>query len=194
MRSCLRPLAQAAKSWREQRKRLSGSTVTGRRSAVSQPSIICNTRHSPGSVIRMPSGFSRFHRPRQLAGKGAAVAAVVERDVIDRKTLLLQSLGEMAHGREDEGDLLRMVAHEGRLLHHLHHQYAVLLGVEALEARKPLRQLVASTKMRLRQPLNSRSLAIIGHEGAAFGRIHPSSAASSCAAASAGESFAWLTV
>ncbi|MNN95278.1 hypothetical protein D3C81_2140590 [compost metagenome] len=62
---------------------------------------------------------------RQLAGQRATVVRIVEGHVVHRHAALAQRLGEVAHGAEQEGDLLRMVRHMTGLLGHLGEQHAV---------------------------------------------------------------------
>ena len=53
---------------------------------------------------------------------------------------------EVAHGREDEGDLLRVVRDVGGLGHHLDHQDRVAARIEALEGRDLAVELVAQNE------------------------------------------------
>ena len=69
-----------------------------------------------------------LHRANQFLGEAAAIARVVEGDVIDRRAPGAQRLGEVPHGREDEGDLLLVMPDVGAFLHRLDQQHHVAVG------------------------------------------------------------------
>jgi hypothetical protein len=85
------------------------------------------------------SGFGRQHLRRagliraaqKFPGDGARIVGIVETGVADAPALGLQRSGELAHGGEEEGDLLGVVGDVGRLVHHLRHddRIAALVGL-----------------------------------------------------------------
>ena len=77
-----------------------------------------------------PPGPVAAHGAGHLSGKTAAVGFVIETDVIDGDALGAQLVGEMAHRREQEGDLALVVADIGDFLDHLGHQHDIPLPVE----------------------------------------------------------------
>ena len=60
--------------------------------------------------------------PRNLAGKCARVGRVIKPDIVDPDTIGTQLLGEVAHRREDEHQLLAVMGDVSRFLLHLNHQ------------------------------------------------------------------------
>ena len=81
--------------------------------------------------------------PHQLAGEGAGIAGRIEADVIDGDAFRLQLGREVAHGGEQEGDLLLVMPDVGRLRPDLDHQDHVVLRVEVREAGDAAGELVA---------------------------------------------------
>ena len=77
--------------------------------------------------------------PRQISG----IVRILEIDIVDRHALPPQGLGKMAHGRQDQHDLLPVVGHMGVLPHDLRHQDNVTDRVEPLQRRHIAGQLVA---------------------------------------------------
>lgn len=65
-------------------------------------------------------------RPDHLAAEAAAVPVILQLDVVDPQPGLAQGRRVMAHGREQEHDLLRMMPDVGRLVRDFHHQHHVL--------------------------------------------------------------------
>ena len=88
--------------------------------------IISSTRHSPGSVTTTRSGRCRATARSSSPVKLPVLPRSSSFDIVDDEPCLPQLLGEMAHGGEDEGDLLLVVAHIGRLVGDLAHQHDVL--------------------------------------------------------------------
>ncbi len=82
----------------------------------------------------------------QFAGEAAGVRGVIEAHIVDADALSHERRREMAHGGEDEGDLLAMMLHIGRLAHHLGHEDNITRRIEALEAGDIARKLVAEDK------------------------------------------------
>jgi hypothetical protein len=78
-----------------------------------------------------------------FAREAAAIVRLVERHIIDDKTARAKFVGEMAHGGEDERDLLLVMADVGRLVPHLHHQHDAVGGIAAVEAGDIVAKLVA---------------------------------------------------
>ncbi len=60
-----------------------------------------------------------------FAGEGAGVGGIVEAHVIDGEAVTAEGFLEMAHGGEDEHQLLLVVLHVSGFFHHLHHQHGV---------------------------------------------------------------------
>ena len=56
--------------------------------------------------------------------------------------LLTQGFGEMAHGAEDQGDLLRVMRHMTGLFHHFGQQHVVVLAVDVLQCTEAVGKLV----------------------------------------------------
>ena len=84
-----------------------------------------------------------FDCTRDFACKAARIVLAGELHVVDRPPGIAQFLGEVAHGREDQDDLLLVVLDVGRLVPDLHHQDdGIVLGA-ASKARKRAGQLVA---------------------------------------------------
>ena len=69
----------------------------------------------------------------------------------DRPAIVAKLLREMAHGREQEGDLLAMVADIGRLVADLGHDHDVAVTVGGGQRRQRRRQLVAQDEDKTRR-------------------------------------------
>jgi hypothetical protein len=89
-----------------------------------------------------PPGFVPSHGAPQLAAEGPAVAGIVEGDVVDRDPLGAQPGREVAHRREQERDLLRVVRDVVRLGRDLGHQHHVAGRVEPVQGRHRPAQVV----------------------------------------------------
>ena len=120
-----------------------GQDVDGMPNAADQRRIAACTRYSPASTMRIAVGAVAAHGALDLAREAAAVAARVEPDVIDRPALVLQLGGEVAHRREDEGDLLLVMTDISGLVPHLHHQDDGPCRILPIEAGNIVTQLVA---------------------------------------------------
>ena len=82
-------------------------------------------------------------RAQHFGAERTGVVSVVEPRVADAKALLPEFLGEVTHGREDEGDLLLVVAHIGGFRHHLAHQHDILRRIGIAKAADAGGKLVA---------------------------------------------------
>lgn len=60
-----------------------------------------------------------------------------------RDALLAQRLGKMAHGAEDQNDLLRVMRYMTGLLHHLGQQNMIMYRVDIPQDTKTLGELIA---------------------------------------------------
>nr|GFA47854.1 hypothetical protein [Tanacetum cinerariifolium] len=78
-----------------------------------------------GVQRRVPALQFTRHRP--------GVQWIVECDVLHQDAALLKRLGEMAHGTEDQGDFLRVMADMGGFLHDFDHQDGVASGIKVGE-------------------------------------------------------------
>ena len=79
----------------------------------------------------------------QLRGEAAARIGRLQRHIVDRPAQRPQFLGEMAHGGKDEGDLLLVMPHIGRLVLKLGHEHAIAGRIAAGEAAERGRELIA---------------------------------------------------
>ena len=79
----------------------------------------------------------------ELRGEGAAIALRIQGNVFDRPAQRAQLPREVAHGREQEGDLLLVMAHIARLVAQLRHEHEVPRRIAGGEAGDGRRQLVA---------------------------------------------------
>jgi hypothetical protein len=95
------------------------------------------------------------HGPHHLVAQRPGIGRIVERHVVDRQPLRPQRVGEMAHGREQEGDLLRMVADIGRLGRHLGDQHRVGRPIDVAQRRHRPGQLVPQNDAEDRHPTPS---------------------------------------
>ena len=84
-----------------------------------------------------------LQRALQFASQRAAVARRIQRDVVHLHAALTQLRGKVAHGRQHQHDLLGMVRHITALGLHLGHQHHIALGIQALQRRQAVTQLVA---------------------------------------------------
>ena len=89
------------------------------------------------------TGCVALDRAGDLAGETPGIFRIVERHVIDGPAFTPQRRGEVAHGREDQDDLLLVVLDVSRLLPNLHHQDHGLLGRRLSQGRKSARKLIA---------------------------------------------------
>ena len=97
------------------------------------------------------AGFCRQHLPRtvlvgaaqELTGDAAGVVGVVELGIGDVPAVVPEAAGELAHGGENQGDLLGMVADIGRLVRDLGHDDHVPVLVRLAERGDGFGQLVA---------------------------------------------------
>ena len=76
------------------------------------------------------------NRAGDFAGEAAGVAGRIQRHILDRPALCPQFLRKVAHGAEEESDLLLVVAHIGRLLADFDHQHAVVRLVRRYQGAK----------------------------------------------------------
>ena len=67
-----------------------------------------------------------FQGALNLTGKTARILVFVELYVVDRPAILRQVLSEMAHGREDESDLLLVMSNVGGFLGQFAHQHDIV--------------------------------------------------------------------
>ena len=82
---------------------------------------------------------------------------IIQGHVVHLQALLTQSLGEMAHGAENQGDLLRMMRHMAGLFHHLGQQHVIMVRVDVAQRTKAVGELVAQNE---KQTTNSHSSTI----------------------------------
>jgi hypothetical protein len=66
-----------------------------------------------------------FHGANQFVRETPPIAWCVERHIVDSDALALQAFRKVPHGRKNKDDLLLVMGHVGRLLHHFHHQHDV---------------------------------------------------------------------
>ena len=78
-----------------------------------------------------------------LVREAAAVLGVLQRDIVDRPAAFPQLGGEVADGREDQNDLVRVMADVSGLLRHLHHQHNTGRRIDIAEAGEAVAELVA---------------------------------------------------
>ena len=90
-----------------------------------------------------PVGFVPRDRSLEFSGERAGIARRIEAHIVDGDALGLQIGREMAHGREQESDLLLVVADIGRLLPHLDHENGVGVRVEIGERGNAAVKLIA---------------------------------------------------
>lgn len=69
----------------------------------------------------------------QLARHGSGILRIIERYVLHLDASLPQGFGEVAHGAEYEGDLLRMMRNMASLLHHLDQQHRIAVLIQHLQ-------------------------------------------------------------
>ncbi len=74
--------------------------------------------------------------------QGTTVVRIIELHVLHTHTCRPQSLGEVTHGTEDQGDLLRVMQNMAGLFHHLGQQHPVTLGIQRLQGRQLQRELI----------------------------------------------------
>ena len=102
-------------------------------------------RHPPFAGLRGHEGvrLMRGDGAGEFAGEETRIGGVVKPHIMHADAFAFQFLGEMAHGREDQDDLLLVVRGIGRLLRDLGHEHDVLRGVEAIERAQFARELIA---------------------------------------------------
>ncbi len=88
------------------------------------------------------AGQSAFEFPREAAG----VALIGQADVIDLGPFFPQLFCEMPHGREQEGDLLLVVADVSRLIPYLDEEDHVRICIEVGQAGDAPIELVAQNE------------------------------------------------
>ena len=77
-----------------------------------------------------PLGPQLCDRPIQFAGYRPGITGLIDANVAHRHAPPLQPGRELPHGGEREGDLLLVMAHIGRLAHHLGHEDGVDARIE----------------------------------------------------------------
>ena len=82
----------------------------------------------------------------EFAGEGARVRGIVEPHVMHAHAFAFQLFREVAHGREDQDDLLFMMRNISRLLRHLRHEDHVLGGIQPVKRAQGARELIAEHK------------------------------------------------
>ena len=87
-------------------------------------------RFGDGDLRRLVTLHGALH----FGGERPRVRRIIERHIIDAKPLAAKLFREVAHGGEDQRQLLLVMIHVGGFFHHLHHQHHVSLGV-TLERR-----------------------------------------------------------
>ena len=108
----------------------------------------------PGLLHLPHPPFARFgdHHPlrpvprdrrAELLRERPAIVRIVQGHIIDRPAEPPQLRREMAHGREQEGDLLPVMPHIARLVRQLRHEHAVARRIGPSEAGEGRRELVA---------------------------------------------------
>ena len=75
----------------------------------------------------------RLQSPQDLAVQRRGRLRIAQPHVTHVDPSLPQSLGELAHGGEDEDELLLVVGDIGRLVHHLRHQHGIACRVDVGE-------------------------------------------------------------
>ena len=88
-------------------------------------------------------GAMAAHGPLQLAAQGSGIVPVVQPDEIDPPAGGRQSRGEVAHGRQDQDDLLPVVPDIGRLAHDLRHQHHGARRIASPQGGQGVAQLVS---------------------------------------------------
>ena len=78
-----------------------------------------------------------------FAGQRPDVGRIVKPDIVDPPAVGAQFLREVAHGGEDEGDLLLVVRHIGRLGRDFGHQHHIARAVTCLQGGQGGVELVA---------------------------------------------------
>jgi hypothetical protein len=123
---------------------------------------------SPAIDQRLDAPFRRFRyhnadraMPRNgaldLGCEAAGIVGRVEPYIVDFQTALAERLGEVAHRRQHQNDLLLVMPDVGVFFHHLHHQDGVTACIEVVQRGQVQRQLVSEN--------NSQD----GHDGATPG-------------------------
>ena len=79
---------------------------------------------------------------QQLARQRTTVIGIIQSHVVNLDAPRAQSLGKMAHGAEDQGDLLRVMRHMTGLFHHFGQQHVVVLAVDVLQCTEAMGKLV----------------------------------------------------
>lgn len=102
-------------------------------------------RHTPfpGMGAEDARGAQRRRGAGDLAGERVGVRGIVEPAVLHPYAARTQAVGEMAHRREHQHDLLLVVADIGAFAAHLGHQHDIARRVEPLQRRHFIRALVA---------------------------------------------------
>ena len=79
----------------------------------------------------------------EFVGEGTCIGGIVEPHIMHAQAFAFQLFREVAHGREDQDDLLLVVGNIGRLLRHLRHEDHVLRGIEPVKRAQGGRELIA---------------------------------------------------
>jgi hypothetical protein len=119
-------------------------TVVGEEVDGQQALFECSDQAELAGFGRQDLGCSRgLGCAQKLAHDGARVLRIVEPGVADAPSRRLQPRRELAHRCEDEGDLLGVVGHVGRLGHDLGNDDRIGGAVGLAQRRDLLRELVA---------------------------------------------------